>query len=606
MNCKIYYLQDKDVSQQLLSSLPFQNFKIITDDLNIKNSLRKLNYCCDELSELFPNVNPITFEIFNSASKLIKQYKEQLNKICFLNIPIFEILEPTLRDDFVLYYKILHILEKKENIIFLFKKNSHILFLINNMAKQFGYELEENDLINTIVNEKIHQISNFKEKKSLKTRLYLTLKTKSKETIFKLIQSEIQKLNISSNCSMVFFTPSTKYVLKPIFSVIEEFKKNSSPCFLFSFDHALTKEFHYENFNIIDFSRQALLLGTVIEKSSKGKQLLNEFLSTSKINNLEIIVQNGKINQKIYSLFRFLAMFQISQKIFQLSNPKSIILAFDGNSMGNSTALAAKSQSVHTYSICSLYILPHSLMKMNFSADTILVYGTHGRDNLLKLGFSPKKIIMTGNLMYDYMKSIVPKNAREEINEKFKIKENAPLILLGCGRWQPNDDIWLSKLIKFCNKQNFQLIIKVHPIYLTTQKEIHEQIEQKIKTNCQNLTYFIDFNTNTSILLPAADIVITDETNLGIESGLLGKPWITINFTKKDENFLSKISEHLANSIHLTNYDDLEKNILEIISGKKTQEYFIHQKNLLEKKFNLNPNISSSEKIFSILNDDQL
>ena len=37
---------------------------------------------------------------------------------------------------------------------------------------------------------------------------------------------------------------------------------------------------------------------------------------------------------------------------------------------------------------------------------------------------------------------------------------------------------------------------------------------------------------NASTLVSAADLVITDQTNLGIEAGLLGKPWLTVNFQK--------------------------------------------------------------------------
>ena len=38
--------------------------------------------------------------------------------------------------EFFQYLKNIEVLEQKENVVFLFKKNSHILFLINNMAKK--------------------------------------------------------------------------------------------------------------------------------------------------------------------------------------------------------------------------------------------------------------------------------------------------------------------------------------------------------------------------------------------------------------------------------------------------------------------------------------
>ena len=183
MNCKVYHLQDKNITSTSLSKIPnCNNFKIITDDPNVKNILDSLNYNCEDLTELFPNVDLTTFQIYESATKSIDEYRKSLDEIKFLDISIFNILEPLLRDDFVLLEKISHILQKKENVIFLLKNNSHILFLINKLSKQFEYETENK--INTIKNEKIHQIDSLKKSKSIKSKLFLKFNRKSKKTIF--------------------------------------------------------------------------------------------------------------------------------------------------------------------------------------------------------------------------------------------------------------------------------------------------------------------------------------------------------------------------------------------------------------------------------------
>ena len=107
MNCKVYHLQDKNITLTSLSEIPnCNNFKIITDDLNVKNTLYSLNYNCEDLTELFPNVDSTTFEIYESVTKSIDEYRKSLEGIKFLDISIFNILEPLLRDDFVLLEKI--------------------------------------------------------------------------------------------------------------------------------------------------------------------------------------------------------------------------------------------------------------------------------------------------------------------------------------------------------------------------------------------------------------------------------------------------------------------------------------------------------------------
>lgn len=603
MHCKVICLQDEALTSKMLSQLDFNNYKIVTDDLNVKNSLKNLNFDCEELSELFPNVSPITFQIYDSATKLIDQYKKYLEKIQFLKISIFNIIEPLIRDDFVLYQQVLHILKKKENVIFLLKNTSHILFLIKSLSEKFGYEFVQKNQIELIKNGQIQKIFDFDESKSIKKKLFLKFFHKSKSSIMESVENKFNKKGIHQNSTMIFFTPSTYYVLKPIFSVVKEFEEQSTPYYLISFDHNLVKELNQKNIETLDFSRDALLLSSFIQNSSEGKKIFNDILTISKQNNLDILFYNNFYNQKLLKLFRFLATLEISSYILQKLYPKSTIVAFDGNSMGNSISLASKLQNIPSYSICSLYVLPHSIMKLNFTTDFICIYGTHGRDILKKLGYDPEKIIITGNVNYDYLDAIDLQNCRDIIENSFNLIPDRPLIVIGSGRWHPNDFTWIPKFIKFCNAHKINLIIKVHPIYLSSLNHIHQDMLKKIQKDCHDCKYIIDANVLPSNLLPVADLVITDQTNLGIEAALLGKPWVTINFENEDEDFLFKTSEHLHNSIHLTNYDELETTINDILFNNKFSNLIESHKQEIIKKFNYSNNRTAANTIFSIINE---
>ena len=147
----------------------------------------------------------------------------------------------------------------------------------------------------------------------------------------------------------------------------------------------------------------------------------------------------------------------------------------------------------------------------------------------------------------------------------------------------------------------FELIIKPHPIYLTTYNVIHQYFVDKIQNQCKDMNYYIDLTTKPDALLPASDLVITDQSNLGIEAGLLGKPWITMNFQNADHDFLFKTSEHLSDSIHVTDFRDLKKTILEIFPTNKHSDFINYHKKNLENKFNFAENRKASENIFNII-----
>ena len=81
MYCKIFHINDQNISRKVISQLShLHDGKIITDDLNIKKALSAASFDCDDLSELFPSIHPKTFQIYESAFKLIQSYKNHLSK----------------------------------------------------------------------------------------------------------------------------------------------------------------------------------------------------------------------------------------------------------------------------------------------------------------------------------------------------------------------------------------------------------------------------------------------------------------------------------------------------------------------------------------------
>jgi len=605
MYCKIFHINDQNISKNIIQKIQaYQDAHFVTDSIEIKNTLQRNNLNCTSITELFSDTEKTTYDMYESAVTDIEEYEHYFSSVCYNNIPIFRILEPLFREDLILTKKFGYFLEQNKNLVIIFQNKTHSLFLLNKLASEKGYEIDDKTRIHQIKNDKIELISSFKETIPIKKKIFLKINSKSRNDILNSITKKIQIYKNQKQLTVICLTPSTKYVLKPIFSVINEFQKNNSAYCVITFDHAMGNDLKSENFDLLNFSRESLLLSSIIQNSSVGSKLMEKIIKIAQEKKLDAIIFGNSINHKILLMYRLLAILEISNLILTEMNASSSIIAFDGNSVGNTIALVSKKNQIPSFSIRSLYVAPNPILKLFFNADYICVYGTHAKQSLLKLGFPSERIIITGNVMYDYISGIDRLQSRNKINELCNLESKQPLIVIGCGRWYPEDQIWMTKFIKFCNYNKINLIIKVHPIYLTTNSEMHESMIQKIKDGCPNEKYSIELEISPSILLPAADLVITDYTTLGIEANLLGSPWITINFQNDDEQFLSQIFD-FTDSIHILRYNDLERSSYEIIKEKKHLEFFTNHQNKLKAKFNDPVKNLAAESVFSTIMQHQ-
>jgi hypothetical protein len=601
MFCKIFHIDKESTSESISKYLELEkNCNIITDDINIKNDLEKIGNSCKTLSEIFPDVDPTSSKIYDLTVNKIQEYKDRLSTVNYIDIPIFTLLEPILRDDLLLINKFNFLLNEKQNLVIIFRNLTHSLFLLNKLAREEGFETFHKSKINNINRNKINLISSIKEKVSFKKKLYLTLKKDSKIDILTSIKEKTEFLNKQQKLTLFFLTPSTRYVLNPIFSVVDKFNQKNASNHMISFDRSLIDELKKDNFSISDFSRESLLLSNVIQNNDDGKKLSENILKIAKEYKLESIIFDDFINAKIYNIFRYISIFEISKTILENTDTRSLVVAFDGNSMGNAIILSSKINNIPSYSICSLGIIKNPLTKFIYTADNILIYGTHGKNYLINFGYDPNSIKITGNVMYDYFSEINNDKCRDQINKRFQIDPLKPLIVIG-QRWYADDHIWMSNFITFCNKHDFNIIIKPHPLYLTTNTPLHQLMIKKIQKSCPKMSYHIEIDIDPSILLPAADLVITDESQLGVEAALMGKPLITKNFVKNNESFLSETYEHLSDTIHITSYEDLEEKTKEILIEGKYYDQIQNSQQKLQDKFNFKINSKASEEIFSII-----
>ena len=664
MICKIFFYYSNDDWNDIQNHLDKhkESYEIVSTDPLLDEYLKKNGYSSKTLLEIFPFEAQITYEVNIIAKNFLEKLRKYFSGITFHDYKIFSTIERQLLTEIVLIEKARKILEQKKNIIFIFKGYSFSYFTIQQLSFDMDYEISKL-IINLLQGRNIKKIKpdydnyifNLKNKiKFLKPILkknkyksqYNTKyqKTNSKfeneiktYTNFK-INSELNKNNTSRNFISIklifyrfliylninlkksllkcvdkkinnsrfgytaknafFLSPSRDDELLAIYNVINEFNKNKFPIHVFVFDLVTESLLVRNGISYVSFSNEAYLLSKSITRSKIGIELLNRIKEEIIIKEQSLLHINNFWNPLLNQIFYPLAILIICESIFKKMNLSSIVVT-DGNKYGNAVVLAANKTNLTSFSIISFGITPEPIHAV-YHANKLCVYGLQGFESLTSIGYPEEKIIMTGNPRYDYLKNIDFKLQRKLLGDKLSINEKRKIIVVGLSRWYKNDEIWISDFIKFCNTNDLEIIIKVHPFYKITMQDEHKQKVNEIAKRCKNKKYLITYDIDPSILLPAADLVITDHSNLGIEAILLEKPLITVNFTKEPLEIIHKFFPYNA-SVYTENYNTLERDTLEILKEGKHFDKMKEGRVEAVKNYNIYNDGKASKRIFNLL-----
>jgi len=610
MFCKIFYFNNDSNFNKILSVLNDIEFpyRIMTDNTSLNEFLKKNKKNSNTFDEVFLE-DKITHDVYQKTYENLSKINHLYENLVYKDCKIFESLETLLREEIALVEKSRIILQSKTNTVFIFKGVMFSYFVINKIAKDLGYDIEDDFKIFRIKGKNV-ELSNSREinyGKNIKRNLLLLKKAgirgrNNPENILKKVHKKIINSDSKYDASCMFFlTPSSDYVLEPILSIIQKFKQTKTLFQIIVFDSHLSSQLSNDNIQHVNLFEEAYALSIIVEKSIEGKQLYENITKITQENGLSILGIDRFFNPLLKKIFFSAAIILIGNYIFNNGKPKSIVTANDGTITGNAIISVSKKRKITSYSIRTHLVSPHPGFRSTLKADKICIYGNHGLETLVNLGFKKERIVLTGNVRYDYIKLANKETQRKFLQENWNIDKNRKLIVVGMGRWYDDDENWISKLIKFCNKKNFEVIIKVHPIYKYRETDIHELKIKKIQKSCKNLKYLITYDIVPSALLPAADLVITDHTNLGLEAALLKKPWITVNFINEDSDFLHEVFDY-SGSIFLNKYDELENTIVEILEQEKYLEFFKSRQQKIIDDYNFKNDGNAINRIFDLLN----
>jgi len=643
--CKIFcHYDDKDLLEinKILSDN--KSFHIITDNESSNNFFKKNGYNSKTLEEVFPSYSKLIFEVYQNTKNTLLKYESACKAIRFKELDILNGLLRYLKNDALLLEQTRKILEKKENVVLVFKKYSPTHFAILKLASEMGYNTNTKNLTvllvkgkkakkilpneSQIILEKANKIAKYKKYFSMflknlsenqsKNKLSSLVKIAKKTTplALQLISSKFyemspndaevvilkrakKKILDSNSIEYAFFLSSDREdVLKTYFLLFKKFVEKKIKVKIFTIDPITSSFLDKKGLPYTDLFEETYILANMLKRTKEGNQLNEQIIQESKRNNLDLLYLEKLNSVIIEGIYRSLATNIIFEHIINQLNLKKIV-TMDTTMFGKVIASVANKFKIPTLSVESLIVDDNAISSLSYNADKICIYGQQGSDALKTLGFTNDRIAITGNPKYDYISSIDENKTKKILKQKYEIDVTKKIIVIAMSRWHDGDEKWISKFIKFCNKNDFEIVIKIHPRYKRGFEESENKI-QFIKNTCQNEKFHLTYDIDLNLLLSGSDVVISDYSNVGVEGILLNRPVVNVNFIKEDLSKAQNYHEYGA-VLYVEEYDKLENLITGILLKNEYIEELKKGRYKIIDMYNYNNDGNATQRIFDIL-----
>jgi len=643
--CKIFcHYDDKDLLEINKIFSDYKSFRIITDNESSNNLFKKNGYNSKTLEEIFPNYSELTYEIYQNTKNTLLKYESGCKAIKFKELDILNAILRYLKNDVLLLEQTRKILEKKENVVLVFKKYSPTYFAILKLASEMGYNTNTKNLTvllvkgkkakkilpneSQIILEGADKISKYKKYFSIflknlsenqsKNKLSSLVKIAKKTTplalqlltskFYEMSPSEAEVTILKRTDKKILDSRSTEYafflssdredVLKVYYLLFDKFAEKKIKVKIFTIDPITSSFLDKKGLPYTDLFEETYILANILKRTKEGNQLNEQIIQESKRNNLDLLYLEKLNSVIIEGIYRSLATNIIFEHIINQLNLKKVVI-IDTTMFGKVIASIANKFKIPTLSVVSLIVDDNAILSLSYNADKICIYGQQGYDVLIAHGFKNDRIAITGNPRYDFIKSSNQVKARKVLENSYHISSKNKLIVIAMSRWHENDENWISKFIKFCNKNDFEIVIKIHPRYKRGFEESENKI-QFIKKECQNEKFHLTYDVDLNLLLSGSDVVISDYSNVGVEAILLNKPVVNVNFIKEGIGKAQNYHEYGA-VLYVEEYDKLENLITGILLKNEYIEELEKGRQKIIDLYNFNNDGNATQRIFDLL-----
>lgn len=640
-----FFYGQKTSSETVERYLPriSEPYHIITNSTGLKEHFVKKGKIINMLDELVPDEGIIGKEIYRSTKKVHEEYKKILSKIKFENYTTFNGFDYALLRQLTFLFKVARVLELKKNTIFIFEGYHFIYPAFFRIALDRGYET--NSKIGFIQSKKLDFIELFQNTKKTNARFtflrtlnflkssmgkdfsiknlniflnfafdsisFMTKKTLgrfsgvknlSSEKILDNLEKKILKTKEKFALKCAFFITASRedLYIKPWYPVFTKFEENKIPFLIFTGDFPTSIVLSKEKKKHINVSEEINLLLEFYKNTNLGLEIQKNIINFSK-QNKSLIAFEQLVEYLSHSIFRTIATLTICEYLAKRMSLKSIVVAADGEMLENCAVEIGKRHNITSFSMIPTVINELPIFTDWFHAERIFVYGIHGLEVLGNLGYEKRRLISTGASKYDHFFSLEKKCCKLNLVKNYHISNYKRILTVGMSVWRENDEMWMTDLIKFCNKNHIFVIIKIHPKYETASHELSEEKIKKIENKCSGFNYLISYNLDLPELLCASDIIITDYSNVGIDAIIMNKPLITVNLMKENwENYPQRMDRFGA-SIYVEEYKKLEEFIIGILENQEMSQNLKDNRKKIIERYNFYNDGKASERIFNFL-----
>jgi UDP-N-acetylglucosamine 2-epimerase len=310
--------------------------------------------------------------------------------------------------------------------------------------------------------------------------------------------------------------------------------------------------------------------------------------------NLNIAFKNEKndidlFKGEFYSLFEnrlpyLLFKLRLSRNLIHEISPDILIVGDDRSTVTRTCILPAKEQEIPVVEIQhGLFSLPEIFVNLMPEpvSDKICVWGNSSREYLLELGFEDEKIEITGSPEFDEHK----KSALS-----FEDKENKIILFATQAPYKSINLETIEEMGKNKKLDKFLIYVKPHPDEdPVSYKFLEDKFPDKV--------YVRPKNENLSHLLAISDVIITISSTVGLESAILDKPLLCINFLNEKSMY---VDDGIA--LEVKNIEELADGILNVFNPKIAAELSENRKKFVnEYVYGLDG--KSSERIMNVVLD---
>lgn len=568
--------------------------------------------------ELFPEISEKSSEVIKTACDDLEKYKKKLEDIRYRGVSLYDLLEQYMLEDLIIIEKAKHILDEKRNTIFVFSALSFSCFSILKIAHEIGFDVNEGLQVEIrldnkikyvgidddhVLLEKSNQIKTAKKilkdsKIELAKTIAMQILIKSKKrisesSILHNIESKLERTGATSSAIFLLATDIDDFLI-PYYRLLGKCEQEGMSTTTISVDLTTRQFLRNQKIKFVDLFDDVYLMHEAVRRSVEFEKICKsiEEISTGDEFVLNITRLSAFIKTRIIHV---ISIAIILEHILAKYTPKSMCIGIDGSTLANIGAVLAHKKKISTLSI-EPGILNEKLERKNtYKADKICIYGKQGESVLINLGYQKERIFVTGNPRYDQIKEDNSEKIIDILHKEYGIKKDAKKILIAMSRWHHGDAAWMSKMINALNNTNNEIILKIHPIYMTQNTDLSDKMLAEIKEKTKGKFHII-FDINSSQLLSAVNLVITDYSNVGVEAMLRNIPVITVNFANEDTRFMQKFHETksamLANTV-----EELIKITEDIITGKYKRD----SQNTVSDLFNYKNDGNATDRTYQLL-----